>query len=676
MSAGRKALFAVALLVVVGAAGLWIWTSVPRERPLTPGWEAVVSTVPTPPLSDPYGVAVASDGSIFVAEGIAHRITRISPDGRSSLYAGGEAGFADGIGEAARFRVPSGLAVDRDGTLYVADTGNNAIRRIAVDRSVTTVVSPATGLNGPLGLAVRPDGTLVIADSYNDRLCSVDSDGRLVPVAGSGRQGFADGPAFDAQFDTPLAVATDRSGNVYVADAGNGAIRVLSTDGSVTTIAPGYADGTLRPRGIAVGATNSVFVSDERGRIIEVLASGGQRMLAGERAGYSNGSGAAARFRAPSGLAIAGPGDVVVADRRNGLLRRITARSRVEFRPPAPPASPGFDAARFDRAPLLWPFAPIEGPFEITGTLGEPRGGGADRLHAGLDVHAAEGTLVTIVRGASVDDPLAAADFDSLNESVRVGAVAYVHLRVGRDHTGRPFLDDRFVVSRDDAGTVNGVRVKRGSFFAAGEVIGTVNRFYHAHVNIGWPNEELNPLQFRLIGFNDTVAPVIARNGIRVIGEDGLPLTKRARRRLLVQGRVRIVVDAWDQVDGNLARRRLGLYRLGYRILDAQGEPMPGFEGDGETLRFDRHPGDADAARIVYATGSGIPVYGNRSTRFLYLVTSRLRGGVATDGTFDASSLPPGDYTLRILAADIRGNEALRNRDLLITVADDRLGSR
>jgi hypothetical protein len=135
-----------------------------------------------------------------------------------------------------------------------------------------------------------------------------------------------------------------------------------------------------------------------------------------------------------------------------------------------------------------------------------------------------------------------------------------------------------------------------------------------------------------------------------------------------VQGRVRIVVDAWDQVDGNLARRRLGLYRLGYQLLDAAGGPIGGFEEPLETIRFDRHPADPAAARIIYATGSGIPVYGRRSTRFLYVVTSTLRNGVASDGVLDTRHLPPGDYVLRILAADISGNEAIRNRDLLITI--------
>ena len=640
-----------------------------------PGWEAVVATIPAPKLSDPFGVAVAADGTLFVTEGIGgHRITRIGSDGADAVYAGGVEGFRDGVGASARFNTPSGVAVGSDGTLYVADTGNSAIRRISPDRTVATIISPDAGLNGPVGIAVRSDDTLVIADTYNDRICTVGSDGRLLTIAGSGRPGFVDGPAVSAQFHTPTGVATDRNGNIFVADAGNGAVRVISPDGIVTTIAPGYADGSLRPRAVAVGPAHSVFVTDERGRIVEVMPTGGQRVVAGERPGFADGRGSEARFRAPSGLAMAGPGHLIVADRRNGLLRRVSAEARVEFRVPAAPVQPGFDIRAFDRVPLLWPFAPVEGPFEITGTLGEPRGAGADRLHAGLDVHAPEGTHVLVVRGASVDDPLAAADFGSINESVRIGPVAYIHMRVARDHRGTAFTDDRFVISRDDAGVVTHVRVKRGSWFAAGEAIGTVNRFYHAHLNVGWPAEELNPLEFRLLGFTDTIPPVIARNGIRIIGEDGQVLTKRQQRRLLVHGRVRIVVDAWDQVDGNLPRRRLGLYSLGYRVFDAAGQPMPGFEGEEETLRFNRQPQDADAARLVYAAGSGIPVYGNRSTRFLYLVTSRLRDGVATDGTFDTSALPPGNYTLRILAADIRGNEALRNRDLPFTIVDDGLG--
>ena len=685
MTRARRVLISSAgvLALTLAIAGWWFfWT---RELPLASrtDWTGRVITLAgsgadgvrdasafRSEFADPFGVAVANDGTIFVADGVgAHRIRRITPDGRVSTLAGSVDGFADGAAAAARFSSPSGVAVGPDGAVYVADTGNNAIRRIAPDGTVSTVSAPGAGLNGPLGVAVNPQGGVVVADSYNDRVVALTPDGTLQPLAGTGEPGFDDGPAGTARFDTPVGIAIDGSGNIFVADAGNGAVRVISTTGEVRTIAPGAVDGRMRPLGIAVSATGSVFVADDRAGIIEVTPDRGQRTIAGSRSGYADGDGSAARFRSPSGVAILGERDLVVTDRRNGMLRRVVDARTIDVLPPAPPLAARFDSERFDRTPLLWPFAPLDGPFEITGTLGEPRGGvGTERLHAGLDVHAAEGTEVRVVRAAYVDDPFATADLDSINEWARVGPVTYVHIRVGRDRRGVPFDDRRFVATLDPSNQVVRMRLKRGSRFATGELIGTVNRFYHVHLNIGWPGEEVNPLHFRLPGFADTIAPRIAAGGIRLIAEDGALISRREKRRLVVDSPVRIVVDAWDQVDGNLPRRRLGLYSLGYQLLQEDGTPAPGYEVPRETIRFDRHPRDAAAARTVYASGSGIPVYGNRSSRFLYVVTSTLRDGVATDGTLDPAALPPGDYTLRITAADIHGNVALANRDLAITI--------
>ena len=199
-------------------------------------------------------------------------------------------------------------------------------------------------------------------------------------------------------------------------------------------------------------------------------------------------------------------------------------------------------------------------------------------------------------------------------------------------------------------------------------MIGSANAFNHVHLNVGWSGEELNPLHFRLTQLADTVPPTIARGGVRLFREDG-QIVPRKGGRLIVDGAIRIVVDAWDQVDGNEARRRLGLYRLGYQILNRDGSAAPGFEETRETLVFDRLSADPEAPHVVYATGSGIPFYGRRSTRFLYVVTNTLRGGVASPGVWDTTALPPGDYTLRVLAADIHGNVATANRDVAVTVA-------
>jgi sugar lactone lactonase YvrE len=698
MSTVRRGLLVGAItLVAVGAATIawWRWPAASRTVKLAPGWPAVVTVLAGDGVagvrdgssdrarfSDPSGIVAAPDGALFVADaGDAHRIRRIGSDGTISTFAGGEQGYADGIGTQARFHTPSGLAMDVRGTLYVADTGNNLIRRITADGAVTTVAGgldagfrdapgSAARFNGPIGVAVDRNGRVIVADSYNDRIRAIEADGAVVTIAGSGEPGAVDGSRFEARFDTPCGVAVDAAGNVYVADTGNGAVRRISADGVVSTVGPPPPFGLLRPIGIGVSADGLIYVTDDRGRIVEITPQSDVRVLAGKTPGFADGPGAAARFRSLGGVAVAGPGRLAVTDSRNALVRLIAARSD---RPPQTPASPRvlpqFDVAAFDSEPLLWPIDPMEGPFEITGTLGEARGGeGSERFHAGIDVHAGEGTLVKAVRNGTVSSPLAASDFGTLNESVRIGPITYVHLRVGRLRKGDLLDASRFVANYDEQGRMVRLRVKRGARFSSGDPVGTANPFNHVHLNIGWPGEEYNPLRFRLVQFEDSVAPTIARRGISLFREDGTAFTERRRGRLLVDGRVQIVVDAWDQVNGNERRRRLGVYRLGYQLLHADGSPVEGFETPHETIRFDRLAPDDEAAREVYASGSGIPFFGRRSTRFLYSVTSMLREGVSSPGVWDASALPPGDYTLRILAADIEGNQALANRDVPVTV--------
>jgi hypothetical protein len=228
---------------------------------------------------------------------------------------------------------------------------------------------------------------------------------------------------------------------------------------------------------------------------------------------------------------------------------------------------------------------------------------------------------------------------------------------------------DRFVPTYDDTGALVRVRVKRGATFFTGETIGSVNAFNHVHLNVGWPGEEYNPLLFDLPHFEDRVPPSIARGGVRLLDELGQPFKQRARGRLIVSGRVQVVVDAWDQADGNRPNRRLGLFDLGYQILHRDGTPVPGYESAHWTLRFDRLASDPRAATLTYAPGSGIPFYRGRRTRFLYIVTNTLRDGIASPGAWDTTALPPGDYIVRAWAADIRGNSAVANRDVAVTIA-------
>lgn len=761
---GRRLAWIAGLLVIAaGAFGWWRWTQT-RPRPLESNWESkaivlagdgVASTrdgdASRARFADPFGVAVAADGTIYVADGGEHpRIRRIARPpavenlgvfartfstirwiglewiGLDVLYdpaaaeaaaneivstlAGGEYGFADGAGAAAKFGTLSGLAIDAQGTLYVADTGNNAIRRITPDGRVTTIAGdgvagyqdgpgPQARFNAPIGIAIDTSGRLIVADTYNDRLRAIAPDGTVTTLAGSGEPGLFDGAADLARFDTPCGVAIDTSGRIYVADTGNNTIRIVDqtaqrdTSGAaaaavetttasavITTVSTPqwiFPEGLVRPTAITVDAKGDLYVTDARGRIVEITESGATRTLAGSTPGFHDGVGGEARFRNPSGIALAGQDPdrgqfhLIVADAGNALVRLVGARTRMAFRPPASPSiAPKFDAERFGRQPLLWPIAPQEGPHEIAGTLGEARGSqGSERFHAGIDVRIDDGTPVHAVRDGIVTDPIATDDYGSLNEWLRIGEVSYIHIRAARGRDNLPIDPERFVATYDAiTGKAARIRVKRGARFHTGDVVGSVNRFNHVHLNVGWPGQEYNPLRFGLLQFEDTVPPAIARGGVLLYDEFGEQLKTRVKGRLAVSGRVMVVVDAWDQADGNRANRRLGLYDLGYQVLTEDGRPVPGFEQVRETLRFDRSVADVEAVRLVYAPGSGIPFYGGRRTRFLYVVTNTFRDGVAEPGFWDTTSLAPGNYILRAWATDINGNPALGNRDLPVVV--------
>jgi hypothetical protein len=479
-----------------------------------------------------------------------------------------------------------------------------------------------------------------------------------------------DGAAIEARFHSPCGVAIDSSGTIHVADTGNGLIRTIDPSGVVTT-RPLPIEGVFRPTGIAVSRGGEIYVADQRGRVIAISTDGSMRTLAGSTTpGFRDGAGDVARFRGLGSLALAEPGRLVVGDAGNALVRLVADPSRLGELPPASPrVMPRFDVDGFGLDPLLWPVAPFEGPHEIAGTLGEARGSeGSERFHAGVDVRVDEGTAVHAIRDGVVASPIGNDDFGSLNEWLRIGAVNYVHIRAGRERRGDLIDTARFVPTYNDRGKLALIRVKRGARFTTGEIIGTVNPFNHVHLNVGWPGEEYNPLRFRLVHFEDTVPPAIERGGVRLYDEFGRPLSHRDRGRIVVSGRVQIVVDAADQVDGNRRGRRLGLFDLGYQVLNRDGSPAPGFDDVRHTLRFERLAVEPDAAHMVYAPGSGIPFYGRRRTRFLYIVTNTFQDGVASQGFWDTTLLPAGEYTVRAWVADIRGNAAITNRDVQVAV--------
>ena len=197
----------------------------------------------------PRAVAIDSGGNIYVADRNNNAIRKISPAGVVTTLAGGvTSGHADGTGSAASFSAPAGVAVDAAGNLYVADSGNNAIRKISPGGVVTTLAGNAAGsgltdgtgaaarFTGPSGIAVDGAGTVYVADSDNQAIRKVTPSGVVTTLAGTGSAGFVNGTGTAASFSTPLGVTVDASGNLFIADSGNHAIRKVTAGGVVTTL--------------------------------------------------------------------------------------------------------------------------------------------------------------------------------------------------------------------------------------------------------------------------------------------------------------------------------------------------------------------------------------------------------------------------------------------------------
>jgi hypothetical protein len=297
------------------------------------------------------GVAVDGAGNLYVADDGNSNIRKVTPTGVVTTLAGppGSEGSADGTGAAARFFVPAGVAADGARNVYVADTGNSTLRKVTAAGVVTTLAGAAgafgsedgTGaaarFNGPAAVAVDSARNVYVADAGNVTLRKVTAAGVVTTLAGTpGAFGSADGTGAAARFSSPVGVAVDSAGNVYVLD--DDTVRKVTAAGVVTTLAGtagmrGSADGTgaaarfSSPTGIAVDSTGNVYVADTVNNTIrKVTAAGVVTTLAGTAGafGSADGTGAAARFGFPEGVAVDSAGNVYVADTGNLAIRRVT----------------------------------------------------------------------------------------------------------------------------------------------------------------------------------------------------------------------------------------------------------------------------------------------------------------------------------------------------------------
>lgn len=675
----RLVLVVILLLLLGGSIAFVVYRFTRKPLPTPVGWQAHVTTVAGDGsplvLADPFGVAAAADGSIYFTDAGDHnRIQKLTPDGNVTTIAGGAAeGFGDGVGDKALFNSPSAIAIAPDGNFIIADTGNNRIRRLTPTGEVSTVAGDGIAgygdgsankaqFNGPIGVTVDTGGNIYVADSYNDRIRQITPNGEVSTVAGKGTPGFADGDRNTALFDTPSGIVVANDNSLIVADTGNDRLRRISPDGNVTTL---LVTDLSNPIGLAITHDNFLYVTElDRSRVVQIAPEGATHVIAGE-----------ARFNQPTGVAIAasddGPPKLYVADSGNYLVRKLDPEPTVAATLIDP--RPKLTNETLREQSLLWPVDPQQSPHEVVATMGEVRGSfdsddSRHHLHSGLDVFGAYGDVVRAVRSEKINSPLSNWGFDSINEGFRVGVVSYIHIHVGRDKDGKMFDDPRFVPANDAEGKLARVRLRRGTRFRPGDAVGTINKMYHVHMNIGPPGGEVNPLSLSPIGFKDSIAPKIEKDGIQLFDSSGARLTEKQDQRLLVSGPVRIVVDAFDRTNMNPDRRRLGLYKLGYQVLNADGTPALGFNEPRINLLFNRLPADREATKVAYAAESGITVYGSKTTRFLYEVTNTVKDGHAAPGIWDTSQLPKGDYVLRIIAADYSGNEVSEGRDVLIRV--------
>jgi len=304
-----------------------------------------------------------------------------------TLAGGAQPGYLDGPAAESLFSGPSGVAVDRDGAVYVADSRNHCLRKIAGDGVVTTFagtttegfadgVGAAARFSGPAAVALAPDGSLFVSDTGNHRIRRIARDGAVSTFAGSdtprddiGRAGGGskDGPATQAQFQYPVGLAVDAAGTVYVADVGNHCVRRISPAGQVTTIAEsggrmdsptelalvadrlwvsdtgkgqlwtgpregplqpwrpaGKEKGPKAPSGLAADGAD-LYVADSGGHCLFRLTGERFVFVAGKPgvSGFSDGQGGAARFSLPAGLAAGAGGRLYIADFGNNRIREL-----------------------------------------------------------------------------------------------------------------------------------------------------------------------------------------------------------------------------------------------------------------------------------------------------------------------------------------------------------------
>lgn len=311
----------------------------------TQGYTDALGTSAT--FNQPIDVAVDTQGSLYIADSATNRIRKVYPSGMVITFAGnGIATWADGTGTAASFNTPSGIAIDSSGNVFAAEKNNQRIRKITPTGVVTTFAgngnvggSDGTGtaatFNYPAGLDIDAAGNLYVPEYLGNRIRKITPTGVVSTLAGNGATGYADGTGTVAAFNCPQGVAVDALGNVYVADRYNHRIRKVTSTGSVTTLAgngtAGAADGTGSaatfncPVGIALDPQGNIYVATYvDNRIHKVTQAGVVTTIVGSGVqGSADGTGTAATLSWPHGITFDAFGTLYLTDYASHRIRVI-----------------------------------------------------------------------------------------------------------------------------------------------------------------------------------------------------------------------------------------------------------------------------------------------------------------------------------------------------------------
>jgi tetratricopeptide (TPR) repeat protein len=316
-------------------------------------------------LDFPTGVAVDGAGNLFIADQYNHRIRKVDASGTITTYAGNGAGAYSGDGgpaTSASLNLPAAVTLDAARNIFVADQANHRIRKVDGSGTITTYAGNGTGaysgdggpatsasLNLPSGVAVDEAGNLFIADKSNHRIRKVDPTGIITTVAGNGTRGFSGdgGPATEASFTIPSGVAVDRDGNLLIVDAGNRRIRKVDPSGIITTAAGNGTRGfsgdggpatsaSLGPIDVAVDGAGNLFIADISNRIRKVDPSGTIETVAGTGTGYDTGGfsgdggpATSASFHFPASVVVDAAGNLFIADWGNERIRKVDASGTI-----------------------------------------------------------------------------------------------------------------------------------------------------------------------------------------------------------------------------------------------------------------------------------------------------------------------------------------------------------